>query len=122
MMTQDEMQAFVDRRIAAVHQFLTTETCEKLSQEQQAAFDEAAVDLGVEFLWNDHEESGTFGLRMIGLINGLLARNDQTLMMQYDENGNFIGLKVADRTRFGVSVEAPPDPSAHDEVASVLLG
>src|ERR1035437_10081273 len=109
MMTQEEMQAFVDRRIQADHQFLTTETCDELPQEQQAAFDEDAGELGAEFVWCGDEGSGTFGLRMIGIINGLLARNDQTLMMQYDENDHFIGLKVADRTRFGVSVEDPPD-------------
>ena len=109
MMTQEEMQAFVDRRIAAVHQFLTTRMSEELPLAQVEAFDAAAGELGVEFTWMGEEGAGTFALRMIGIVNGLLARNDQTLKMQYDENDNFIGLKVADKTRFGVSVEAPPD-------------
>jgi len=108
MMTADEMRAFVDRRLAALHQLLTTNTTDGMSAEQVDAFDAAADDLGIEFLWHADEGSGDVCLRMIGVVNGLLARNDQTMMMQYDEDGKFIGLIVANQTRFGRSTEAPP--------------
>jgi hypothetical protein len=50
-------------------------------------------DTELSFAWA-YEGEATWTLRLIDLINGLLAEKDQVLRMEYDESRRFVGLSV----------------------------
>jgi hypothetical protein len=57
--------------------------------------DQLEKDTELSFAWVYGGEA-TWTLRLIDLINGLLAEKDQVLRMEYDENRRLEGLSVDD--------------------------
>jgi len=58
-------------------------------------------DVELSFAWAS-QSVATRTLRLIGLINGLLAEKGQVLRMEYDESRRFVGLSVKE-----INVDAP---------------
>ena len=84
------------------HQFIRN-LPERIVEEFDAA---AARGEGLEVAFLQDPMSKLFELHPIGVINGLLAQKNMTLVGQFDEAGEFIGLDVKPNTRFGEPVDA----------------
>jgi hypothetical protein len=77
---------------------LLEEIYNELTEDQAEQLEKNAE---LSFAWA-YEGEDTCTLRLIGLINGLLAEKGQVLRMEYDENRRFVGLSVKE-----INTDAP---------------
>lgn len=100
--TIEEKKAFVKNALSKLEALLRTPVSGFHTEEEVIAMDDAAEEIGYEFSWWSEDEGQKYLLRCIGFINGFLANQNKTLVMQYDEDTkDFVGIAVVDNTKFG---------------------
>lgn len=104
---------FAATNIEAALALLFTPVVESMTKEQVEAYETACKEGdGTEFAFFSEDDGETYALRVIGVINGLLAKQSMTLQVMADnDTGAYLGLLLEMGKRFGESI-----PTNDDEV------